>query len=162
MYEFLVGEGVRTEFILGSLAMTSTRDKEDNDIGEGNNGEGGEEYDYLKSKLRYSEGLLLDADDNAVMMGWETPLMVKHCEIMCKDRPKRNSDDGEGFSFLNVGFGLGIIDGLVQKQGVGRHVIIEAHPDVYAHMISEGWNTKPGVEIFFGRWQDHIENVSLF
>jgi protein arginine N-methyltransferase 2 len=37
-----------------------------------------------------------------------------------------------------------------------RHVIIEPHPDVLAHMRSTGWFSKPGVEILEGRWQDFV------
>lgn len=106
---------MRTEFILGSLQ------KKEEDI----------PSIYLSSKLTYSNGLLLDADKNAVMMGWEEPLMQKHVDILCLDR-------NEGFSILNVGFGLGIVDGMIQEKQPGRHVIIEAHPDVYAHMIDQG------------------------
>lgn len=34
------------------------------------------------------------------------------------------------------------------------HTIVEAHPDVYAHMMAKGWGTRPGVTVHFGRWQD--------
>lgn len=43
----------------------------------------------------------------AVMMGWEGPLMVRHASIICS----------RGGSVLNVGFGLGLIDSAIQ---VGR------------------------------------------
>ncbi len=29
-------------------------------------------------------------------------------------------------------------------------------------MIDDGWDKKPGVEIFYGRWQDVIEQVGIF
>lgn len=35
-------------------------------------------------------------------------------------------------------------------------MIIEPHPDVLDHMRSTGWFSKPGVEVFEGRWQDFI------
>lgn len=41
------------------------------------------------------------------------------------------------------------------------HTIIEAHPDVYAHMLSRGWDRKPGVRILFGRWQDVLGQLQL-
>ncbi len=40
----------------------------------------------------------------AVMMGWEGPLMVKHADIICAN----------GGDVLNVGFGLGLIDDEIQ------------------------------------------------
>ena len=38
---------------------------------------------YLQQKLQYEEGRLLDAKGSGVMMGWETPLMARHAEVMC-------------------------------------------------------------------------------
>jgi protein arginine N-methyltransferase 2 len=37
---------------------------------------------YLKSQLRYKEGILLDESDNAVMMDWETQIMQRHAETI--------------------------------------------------------------------------------
>lgn len=97
--------------------------------------------------------------------------------------PRSESDKGP--TVLNVGFGLGIvsantgapnglsltfvptcfvdifylqIDSLFQSLDPppSRHVIIEPHPDVLAHMRSTGWYNKPGVEILEGRWQDFV------
>jgi hypothetical protein len=66
-----------------------------------------------------------------------------------------------GRSVLNVGFGMGIIDGALQKrmqQHPGcRHTIIEAHPAVYEKMLQDGWGSKEGVTILFGRWQDVLK-----
>ena len=39
---------------------------------------------------------------------------------------------------LNIGFGLGLIDGYVQGLKPRSHTIVEAHPDVYKHMIDLG------------------------
>ena len=44
----------------------------------------------------------------AVMMGWETPLMERHAAIIC----------ASGGDVLNVGFGMGIIDGFIQTHKV--------------------------------------------
>ena len=43
----------------------------------------------------------------------------------------------------------------------GRHVIIEAHPDVLSHMRELGWYDKPGVSILEGKWQDYLEKDEL-
>jgi protein arginine N-methyltransferase 2 len=37
---------------------------------------------YLKSQLRYKEGILLDESDNAVMMDWEDQIMRRHAETI--------------------------------------------------------------------------------
>jgi hypothetical protein len=48
------------------------------------------------------------------MMGWETPLMEQHAAAIC----------GQGGGhYLNVGFGLGIIDTYIQ---VGAGMCVEA------------------------------------
>ena len=104
---------------------------------------------YLGQKLCYSDGCLIDEDGEAVMMGWETPLMKRHADIICANKG----------DVLNVGFGLGIIDEEIQLRQPRSHTIIEAHPDVYAHMLALGWDTKPGVRIFFGRWQEVIQSL---
>jgi protein arginine N-methyltransferase 2 len=39
------------------------------------------------------------------MMGWEAPLMKKHAAAICR---------GGGGHYLNVGFGLGIVDNEIQ------------------------------------------------
>ncbi len=112
---------------------------------------------YLGQKLRYVDGKLLDEDNEAVMMGWEAPLMVHHADIVCA------AANGCG-DVLNVGFGLGIIDEEIQKRNPRSHTIIEAHPDVYARMLELGWDKKPNVKILFGKWQDvvgQLEDQSL-
>lgn len=57
-----------------------------------------------------------------------------------------------GKRVLNVGFGMGIFDSLVQANRPASHTIIEAHPDVYRKMISDGWDKKSNVTILFGRY----------
>jgi protein arginine N-methyltransferase 2 len=60
---------------------------------------------------------------------------------------------------LNVGFGMGIIDTLIQEYNPSCHIIIEAHPDVHQHMIQNQWNTKPNVRICFGMWQQVLPQL---
>ena len=63
---------------------------------------------YLRSKLKYDnnkvEGLLLDDKEDAVMMSWETKLMEEHARLICHNKG----------SVLNVGHGMGIVDGKIQ------------------------------------------------
>lgn len=108
--------------------------------------------EYLGQKLRYEDGRLVDEDNEAVMMGWEAPLMVKHAEIV----------SGPGKDVLNIGFGLGIIDSEIQKHNPRSHTIVEAHPDVLSHMIEQGWDKRPGVKIVFGRWQDVLKDLGTY
>ena len=108
--------------------------------------------DYLQHPLRYNENgtALLDQDDDAVMMEWERPLMQAHAQVLME----------AGSRVMNVGFGMGIIDGILQDQySPSLHVIIEAHPDVYRKMIKDGWDKKPNVQICHGRWQDVLPQL---
>lgn len=102
--------------------------------------------------MKYENDKLLDAEGNGVMMGWEKPLMELHADVICAN----------GGSILNVGFGLGLIDEEIQKRKHSKHTIIEAHPDVYAHMIKQGWDKKPNVKIIFGRWQDVEDQLEQY
>ncbi|KAG9604898.1 arginine N-methyltransferase 2, partial [Aureobasidium melanogenum] len=93
---------------------------------------------------------LLDADKNGVMMSWETDIMQKTVDRLCPE---------PGLRVLNVGHGMGIIDGIFQDKKVAVHHIIEAHPDVLARMRKDGWYEKPGVKIHEGRWQDVVPKL---
>ncbi|CAD0092336.1 unnamed protein product [Aureobasidium vineae] len=106
--------------------------------------------DYLASNLTFKGDRLLDADKNGVMMAWETDIMQKTVDRLCPE---------PGLRVLNVGHGMGIIDGIFQDKKVAVHHIIEAHPDVLARMRKDGWYEKPGVKIHEGRWQDVVPKL---
>jgi type IV protein arginine methyltransferase len=106
---------------------------------------------YLEQPLAYNAENLLDASGNPVMMPWEGQIMEAHARQL------------HG-AVLNVGFGIGLIDGLLQQQQAGQlprriHHIIEAHPDVQKQIVSKGWREKEGVELHFGRWQDCMSQI---
>ncbi|KAJ2723304.1 hypothetical protein GGI07_002732 [Coemansia sp. Benny D115] len=138
VYSELVSAGIRAEMVLRMFNKDKVPD-----------GKAANE-DYLSQPVEYSGDSLIDAEKNGVMMSWETPLMELHAKTICA-KP--------GGTVLNVGFGMGIIDGALQELGPGKHVIVEAHPDVYQHMKNKGWDKKPNVHILFGRWQDKIDEV---
>jgi len=105
---------------------------------------------YVRQKLKYEGDVLLDATGGGVMMGWEKPLMARHAELVAP-RP--------GLSVLNVGFGLGLVDGFLRERRPKRHTIVEAHPDVYSEMQRRGWLEQEGVQVVHGRWQDVAEEI---
>ncbi|CAG8506160.1 13164_t:CDS:10 [Ambispora gerdemannii] len=148
IYQRLLEEGCRVELILGVLGGKNQEEEKNNDGKPSNE-------DFLTRPLKYSEDgtRLLDYENNGVMMGWEKPLMEKHAQIIC---PREN------LGILNIGFGLGLIDTEIQKYKPHTHTIIEAHPDVYKHMMAEGWHLKPGVKIIFGRWQDVLDQLDTY
>lgn len=145
VYERLVEEGVRTELLIRALKKAFGDDEDDEANKIANEA-------YLNQKLHYDDNKLMDENNDAIMMMWEAPLMVEHAKVMC---PK------EGLNVINVGFGLGLIDTELQKYNPKNHYIIEAHPDVYAHMLELGWDKKPGVKILFGRWQGMISKLDI-
>jgi hypothetical protein len=61
-----------------------------------------------------------------------------------------------GGDVLNVGFGMGIIDGLIAARAPRSHTIMEAHPAVLERMRADGWAERPGVRILGGRWQQTL------
>ncbi|ODM20660.1 Arginine N-methyltransferase 2 [Aspergillus cristatus] len=100
---------------------------------------------YLNSNLTFQNDRLLDADQNGVMMAWESDIM---------SRSAKNLLPTPNLRVLNIGHGMGIIDTFFQEQSPSSHHIVEAHPDVLAEMKHKGWHEKPGVTIHEGKWSE--------
>lgn len=108
---------------------------------------------YMKQKLTYTDdGRLLDPFGRAVMMDWEEPIMKHQAHTVASN----------GGDVLNVGFGLGLVDGFIQSYSPKTHWIIEGHPDVQRKMIEDGWLKKPNVRCIFSKWQDVIHHLPKF
>ncbi|KOS41552.1 hypothetical protein ACN38_g7588 [Penicillium nordicum] len=105
---------------------------------------------YLESRLNISNDRILDADQNGVMMAWESDIMRKSAKALLPT---------PGLRVLNIGHGMGIVDGFFQEQGPAVHHIVEAHEEVVTEMKRRGWDTKPGVVIHQGRWQDILPGL---
>lgn len=117
---------------------------------------------YLQSAVTYDGDKLLDDDLNGVMMAWETDIMRRSVDALL---PLGAS----GHRVLNIGFGMGIVDGLFAATGPAKHHIIEAHPGVLAHVARGGtafgssWEAtgpEPGAfKMFSGKWQDVVQTL---
>ncbi|KAI5466111.1 S-adenosyl-L-methionine-dependent methyltransferase [Mariannaea sp. PMI_226] len=118
--------------------------------------------EYLNSELTYDDNKLVDSDLNGVMMAWETDIMRRSVAALIPD-------SAPGKRILNVGFGMGIVDGMFADLKPSRHHIIEAHPSVLNHLSQEGskfgpeWE-KSGPEegafkVHKGRWQDILPQL---
>jgi type IV protein arginine methyltransferase len=157
----LVDWGTRAELILGELQRTQLlqqRQQHQDDGTVANNEETSTKPDYLHHDLRYNDDgtALLDADNDAVMMEWERPIMRAHAQILLGDIPAPQPR-----RVLNVGFGMGIIDTILQNElAPTQHYIIEAHPDVYRKMVKDGWDRKAGVIICHGKWQTVLPQLA--
>ena len=142
--DLLVNHGVQAELILNTMESSSCNN--DGVISS-------TKPEYLTShRLKYTNRELIDDDGDAVMMEWERPLMEAHASIITQNEKNKR--------VLNVGFGMGIIDTILQESyEPSYHVIIEAHPDVYKKMMDDGWDTKSNVTIYHGKWQDIIPKL---
>ena len=88
--------------------------------------------EYLQSTVTYDGDKLLDDDLNGVMMAWETDIMRRSVAALLPDPA------APGKRILNIGFGMGIVDGLFAARSPAKHHIIEAHPGVLAHVARGG------------------------
>ncbi|KAL1748763.1 S-adenosyl-L-methionine-dependent methyltransferase [Schizophyllum fasciatum] len=166
LYTLIRDAGIRAEMVQSLLGSRAPESSSTNLVirAEDDTGAGSTEA-FLKSKLRYTKDdhgqeicmlNINESEEVGVMMGWERGIM--------QETVKRTTANAKGpLKILNVGFGLGIIDGLFQALDPppAQHVIIEAHPDVLAHMREHGWYEKPGVKVLEGKWQDVIESEDV-
>ncbi|GAB0138180.1 Arginine N-methyltransferase 2 [Epichloe bromicola] len=118
--------------------------------------------EYLQSTLAYDSSKLVDSDLNGVMMSWETDIMRQSVAALLPDSKP-------GKRILNIGFGMGIIDGMFADTRPSRHHIIEAHPSVLEHVSNPDskfgptWE-KSGPEegaykIWAGKWQEVVPKL---
>ncbi|KAK6205440.1 S-adenosyl-L-methionine-dependent methyltransferase [Scheffersomyces amazonensis] len=113
---------------------------------------------YLNTKLEYVDNALITKDrKDGVMMSWETNLMQLGCDSLFKGAIIEGSETDSEINVLNIGFGMGIIDTMIQHQSPTKHYICEAHPDVLKKLKDDGWYEKPNVVILEGRWQDQLD-----
>jgi type IV protein arginine methyltransferase len=112
---------------------------------------------YLRSKLTYTDGKLVDDAGNGVMMAWETEIMRQSVDALLPDKEP-------GRRVLNIGFGMGIIDTMFAETKLSKHHIIEAHLEVLEHIsspeskFSASWESagpEPGAfKVYHGKWQE--------
>lgn len=132
LYEAIKMHGVYAEVLLNYVERTEAEEGDETDTTHG---------DFLRSNLEYDDatGVLLDDEGAPVMMKWETEIMRRTAELLLPT-------PGTG-RVLNIGFGMGIIDGFLQERKPESHVIVEAHPAVIQRMKEGKWDKKTGVEV---------------
>jgi len=164
IYQMIMNEGFRAEVLRRTIEEKEGSEEEE-ESEEEENGESTATNNarFLASKLTFKtsstgQKLCVDSEGNGVMQGWESEIMRATARGLCERR-----GDGAAsseLSVLNVGFGLGIIDGFFQDlYRPTRHVIVEPHPDVLQFIKDQGWHAKPGVTIYPGRWQAFLNDV---
>ena len=108
---------------------------------------------------------LLDASGDAVMMEWETPLMAAHADVCVGAFPHDvcgHLKDRNDLRVLNVGHGLGIVDGFLRNYSsrIAAHCVIEPHPDVLKRVDAqrEKW---AGVTFRRETWQESLRDEAF-
>ncbi|KAI3404909.2 RMT2 [Candida oxycetoniae] len=152
IYDRIVDAGVRAELLLRKMAEFGLADgfTSAEDVDPASN-----QQAYLDTKLEYVENALVTKDSrDAVMMDWEREIMQ-----LGADSIFLGAQQDKDVSVLNIGFGMGIIDHMIQAKNPTKHYICEAHPDVLAKMQSDGWFDKPNVVVMPGRWQDNLSKL---
>jgi spermidine synthase len=104
------------------------------------------------SNYEFHEDRIWCADfHQEVMMEWERPLMERMADEAC-----HNAGD-----VLEVGFGMGISAGCIQRHQPRSHTIVECHPQVLQRL--RAWATdKPNVVIVEGMWQDVVHTLGQY
>ncbi|VFQ90126.1 unnamed protein product [Cuscuta campestris] len=138
VFDVLLNAALQAEMILGTILRKGSEIKDSDN--------------YLEDRVSFSEDKIMDAENKAVMMAWEKPLMEAHAKAVCSN----------GGHILNIGFGMGLVDTAIRQYAPASHTIIEAHPEVYDRMIQQGWDKKENVKIIFGRWQDVISKIQCY
>lgn len=164
VYEKIVSAGVRAEVFLSRMTEDSDDDESEGEQTEkeekeeeAKEGDTAQEQDaYLNSQLEYTDhNLITRGANDGVMMDWEDPIMKRSAALITTD----SGEDGTGPVVLNVGFGMGIIDGYIQGLKPKRHFICEAHPQVLSKMKADGWYEKPGVTVLEGPWKETLPKL---
>ena len=145
---------IEEEFVIEESQPESINTKEES-VEDMYNGPAGATETYLKTELEYKDGALVTKEgSDGVMMQWEDQLMKAGCESMFK-----SIEDPTDVNIVNIGFGMGIIDTMIQSKNPSKHYICEAHPDVLKKMRQDGWYEKPNVVILEGKWQDTLPSL---
>ncbi len=104
---------------------------------------------WLKTKPQLDSEFLYLPDwhrpsKEQVMHEWERPLMKADAEQICS----------KGGSVLNIGYGMGIIDGYIKDLKPAKHTIIEIHPGIAAMAIDAGHEN-----VLVGDWLDVVKDL---
>ena len=100
--------------------------------------------------FEFTEDKIVD-ESGTIMHKWETPIMHKMAEWVCKD----------GGDIIEMGFGMGISATHIQKQKINSHTICEKNPDVLERLYK--WaEDKPNVIVLEGDWYDNVDKMNVY
>ena len=148
--DLLVNAGVRAQLLFGIIEGASTEDRTS--------------QEYLTTKASFKdEDTLVDDSGDAVMMEWETPLMAAHADVCVGAFPHEacgHLKERNDLRVLNVGHGLGIVDGFLRNYAarISEHCVVEPHPDVLKRIDSQDW---AGVTFRRETWQASLKDETF-
>ena len=101
--------------------------------------------------LEINKTQIFSSDLGTVMHEWESPIMEEKAKWVCQN----------GGDILEIGFGMGISAGYIQKQKINSHTICEINPQILKNLYKWAQN-KPNVTILEGDWYDNIDKMSKY
>lgn len=102
-----------------------------------------------EQRVEFHEDKIITEDGQTVMMDWETPVMLNMARQVCQN----------GGHIVEVGFGMGISAGEIQKQNILTHTIIESNPQIYEKALE--WSVgKTNVRIVYQDFVNYLDTTS--
>jgi hypothetical protein len=101
--------------------------------------------------LNITDNFIKTSDNRTVMHNWETPIMKKMAEWVCKD----------GGDIIEFGFGMGISANFIQNHNVVSHTICEINPQILDNLYEWSKN-KSNVIILEGDWYENIDKLDKY
>jgi spermidine synthase len=108
--------------------------------------------DYIAQSLAFlPDRIVVEGTGEQVMMAWEAPLMERMAELAASRRG----------DVLEIGFGMGLCAGALQRLAPRSHTIVEAHPQIAER--ARAWASgRAGVRVLEGRWQDRLADLTSY
>lgn len=107
---------------------------------------------WINSNIEIDSEFLNSTDDEcikysnhykqSIMHEWERPLMKEDAKLVTRF----------GGKILNVGHGMGIIDGYIREADIEEHTIVEIHPQIVKRALNSGYT-----DVYEGDWIDFID-----
>ena len=107
---------------------------------------------WIKSNIEVDSEFLNSTDDEcalysklykqSIMHEWERPIMKEDAKLVTS----------LGGRILNVGHGMGIIDGYIKDSNIEEHTIVEIHPQIVERARNAGFS-----DVYEGDWVDFVD-----
>ena len=104
----------------------------------------------MNKKYKFTDNSILKGK-RIVMHSWETPIMEKMAEWVCR----------RGGDILEIGFGMGIAANFIQQYNINSHTICDNNIEVIERL--KNWAIdKKNIKIVEGDWRQNIDNFGKY